>query len=329
MKLTVIGSGGWGTALAMQAARKYPVVLWGYSREEMELFEEKRENVYYLPGVTIPDNITLTHDPEIAARSDVLLFVPPSKFFRNMAQLFKPYVKPNQLLASATKGFEYPSEKRMSEILEEEFPANAPVTVLSGPTHAEEVSRGVPTSMVAACRDEERAKVYQKVLSNESFRIYTNTDVIGVEVSAAVKNGIAIAAGALRGMGFGDNTMAALITRGLAEIRRLGLKLGAEEATFAGLAGVGDLIVTCVSRHSRNGRVGEGLAQGKSLDEILSETKMVAEGVEAVKSLVKFEKELGIEMPISHAVYDALYHSQDPRQIIRDLMVRPLKSERH
>lgn len=329
MKITVVGSGGWGTALAMQAARNNEVVLWGYSREEMDLFEKKRENVYYLPGVKIPDNITLTSDPSIVTDSEILLFVPPSKFFRNIAKMFKPYIKSTHLLASATKGFEYPSEKRMSQILEEEFPDNAPITVLSGPTHAEEVSRGVPTSLVAACSDEQRAKIYQNIFSNETFRIYTNTDVVGVEVSAAVKNGIAIAAGALRGMGFGDNTMAALITRGLAEIRRLGLKLGAEEATFSGLAGVGDLIVTCMSRHSRNGRVGEGLAQGKSLDEILSETKMVAEGVEVVKSVVKFEKDMGIDMPISHAVYDALYHSKHPRDVIRDLMLRPLKNERH
>lgn len=207
------------------------------------------------------------------------------------------------------------------------FPGNPRIVSLSGPTHAEEVARNVPTSIVSASADEDSAIAVQEAFSTDSLRVYTNDDCVGVELSAAVKNVIAIAAGMLRGLGFGDNTMAALITRGLAEMKRLGIQLGARAETYSGLAGVGDLIVTCISKHSRNGRVGEALAQGKKIDEILAGTKMVAEGVETVKSLLKYEQDLGIQMPITHAVYDVIYNGLAPMDALKSLMARPLKNE--
>lgn len=328
MKISVIGAGGWGTALAIQAAKKNDVTLWAYSEAETKPLIEQRENVDYLPGVKIPENIKVTCDVAAAADADILLFVSPSKFFRSVARMFKGYVNKKQILVSATKGFEFPSEKRMSVILHEELPGHGDIVVISGPSHAEEVARNAPTSIVAASKNEKAAEAVQNAFSNDFFRMYRHKDVVGVEVSAAVKNVIAVAAGMLRGFGLGDNTMAALITRGLAEIRRLGLKLGGDESTFAGLAGMGDLIVTCTSRHSRNGRVGEALAKGQKIDEILGSMKMVAEGVETVKSVMRFENELKIEMPISHFVNDVLNKGLDPADGLRALMVRPLKNEK-
>ncbi len=328
MKVSVIGAGGWGTALAIQAAKKNDVTLWSYSPEEARVIRETRENPDYLPGVRIPDSVTVLTDPREAARGDILVFVAPSKFFRSVAGRFRGLTDRSQLIVSATKGFEYPTEKRMSEILKEELAgAYSDVAVISGPSHAEEVARGVPTTIVAASEHEPAAAQVQEALSADSFRMYRHDDVIGVEVAAAVKNVIAIAAGVLRGLGFGDNTMAALVTRGLAEIRRLGLALGAKESTFAGLAGVGDLVVTCISRFSRNGHTGEELAKGRSIGDILATTKQVAEGVETVRSVLKLEGELGIEMPISRAVYDVIYNGVKPLDGIRGLLARPLKNE--
>ena len=244
MTISIIGAGGWGTALAIQAFKnKHRVVLWAYSEEEARPLIERRENTDYLSGVLIPEEIEVSWDVKKASLSEILIFVTPSKFFRNVASKFKNFINNKQLLVSATKGLEYPSEKRMSEVLREEIPFYKDIVVISGPSHAEEVARGVPTSIVAACENEGSAVMVQEAMSGESFRMYTNDDVLGVEISAAVKNVIAIAAGVLRGLGFGDNTMAALITRGLAEIKRLGLRLGAKEATFSGLAGVGDLLL--------------------------------------------------------------------------------------
>lgn len=327
MDVAVIGAGGWGTALAIQAAKKERVVLWSALEDEASLFREKRENTIYLPGVSIPESIEITSDIKRVVSCGMWVFVPPSKFFRSVAKQFSEFSDKDKVIVTATKGLEYPTEKRMSEILREVIPVFKDVIVLSGPSHAEEVSRNIPTSVVAAAENEEAAKVVQEAFSNDSFRVYTNDDVLGVEVCAAVKNVIAVAAGVLRGLGFGDNTMAALVTRGLAEIKRMGQKLGAREATFAGLAGMGDLIVTCTSKHSRNGRVGEQLAQGMKIEEILGATKMVAEGVETVKTVMKIAEELDIPMPISESVYNVIYNNADVKTEIRNLMLRPLKSE--
>lgn len=328
MKVSVIGAGGWGTALAIQSMFKNYVTLWVYCEEELNvILEHGRENYYYLPGIKIPESIKLTTDVSEVIDSDIIIFVVPSKFFRNTVRRFSNIIKKETILVSATKGFEFPGEKRMSEILKEETGGKNPVAVLSGPSHAEEVVRCVPTSVVVASDNEDSARIVQEALSNENFRLYFHTDVIGVEICGALKNVIAIAAGMLRGFGLGDNTMAALITRGLAEIRRAGIKLGGKLETFAGLAGIGDLIVTCMSRHSRNGRVGELLASGKRLQEILSEMKMVAEGVETSKCIPELEKNLQIEMPISRMVYEVLYQNLSPENGLKSLMNRPLKHE--
>jgi glycerol-3-phosphate dehydrogenase (NAD(P)+) len=327
MKVAILGGGGWGTALALQIRKNHTVQIWSYDQKEADLFNEKRENVYYLPGVQLPADIQFTTDEAIVNDADIVVFVSPSKFFRSVVKRFAPRLKPDQILVSATKGLEFPSEKRMTEILREEVPFTSKIVALSGPTHAEEVSRDVPTAIVAASLSEDAAKRVQEVFSTDVFRVYRNSDVVGVELCAAVKNVIAIAAGMVRGLGFGDNTMTALITRGLAEMRRLGLKKGALESTFSGLAGVGDLIVTCMSHHSRNGRVGEALAKGQTIEEILASMKMVAEGVETVRPVLKMASEEDIEMPISQAVYRVIYDHENPLDVIKQLMVRPLKDE--
>ncbi|MCX7881668.1 MAG: NAD(P)-dependent glycerol-3-phosphate dehydrogenase [Brevinematales bacterium] len=327
MRVAILGGGGWGTALALQIRRNHEVHIWSYDAKEAELFNTQRENVYYLPGVKLPEDIVFTTDEAIVEGAEIVVFVTPSKFFRSVVKRFAPRITPSQVVVSATKGLEFPSEKRMTEILEEELPGCKKIVALSGPTHAEEVSRDIPTAIVAASCEAEAATTVQQAFSTEFFRVYRNSDVVGVELCAAIKNVIAIAAGMVRGLGFGDNTMAALITRGLAEMRRLGLKMGAQEVTFSGLAGVGDLIVTCTSRHSRNGRVGEALATGKTIEEILSGMKMVAEGVETVKPVLKMASEVGVDMPICQAVYTVLYDHSHPLEVMKQLMVRPLKDE--
>jgi len=327
MKIAIIGGGGWGTALALQVRRNHTVRLWSYDPAEAELFNRERENVYYLPGVKLPEDIVFTTDEGLVDDADIVVFVTPSKFFRSVVRRFAPRLRPSQILVSATKGLEFPSEKRMTEILSEELVGFPSIVALSGPTHAEEVGRDVPTAIVAASLVEDAARRVQEAFSTEFFRVYRNSDVVGVELCAAMKNVIAIAAGMVRGLGFGDNTMAALITRGLAEMRRLGLRKGAQEATFSGLAGVGDLIVTCTSRHSRNGRVGEALATGKSIEEILAGMKMVAEGVETVRPVLKMAFEEGVDVPICEAVHQVIYDHAHPLEVMRRLMVRPLKDE--
>ncbi len=326
MKVSIIGAGGWGTALAIQASVKNEVCLWVYSKEEFDLIIKDRINSIYLPDIKIPENIHITNDVDKAAESDIMVFVVPSKYFRNIVKVFSKNIHKKQILISATKGLEFSTKKRMSQILEEETSCRN-IGVISGPSHAEEVARNVPTSVVVASKNEKVAKIVQDRLSTDSLRLYRHNDIVGVELAGAFKNVIAIAGGMLRGFGLGDNTMAALITRGLAEIRRLGIKMGGKLKTFAGLAGIGDLIVTCMSKYSRNGKVGEMLAKGQSIDEILSSMKMVAEGVETAKSIPELEARYGIELPISNAVYEVIYQKMPPDVCLRNLMKRPLKHE--
>ncbi len=327
MKISIIGAGGWGTALAITASRDNDVILWAYSSNEIIQLIGGRENTDYLPGVKIPENILITDDAKRASNADIMIFAVPSKFMRITAGRFTSLLNSRIIMVSAAKGLEFPSEKRMSEVIKEVLKPASDIVVISGPSHAEEVARGIPTSIVAASKNEENAYAVQKALSTENFRLYTNADVLGVETAGAVKNVIAIAAGILRGLGLGDNTMAALLTRGLAEMKRLGMRLGASEETFTGLAGMGDLIVTCISSYSRNGRVGEELAAGKPIEKIVSSMKMVAEGVETVKTIMQMEKELGLDLPISHAVYDILEKKVTPAEALKNLMARPLKDE--
>ncbi|MEJ5284296.1 MAG: NAD(P)H-dependent glycerol-3-phosphate dehydrogenase [Brevinematales bacterium] len=326
MKVSVIGAGGWGTALAIQASFKNEVCLWTYSKEELDLILKDRINTIYLPDVKIPDNVVITDDVERASDCEIMLFVVPSKYFRDVVKKFSKNINKKHIVVSATKGIEFSTKKRMSEILVEETNSKN-IAVISGPSHAEEVARNVPTSIVAASKNEKIAKIVQDTFSTDSLRLYRHNDIVGVELAGAFKNVIAIAAGMLRGFGLGDNTMAALITRGLAEIRRLGIKMGGKLETFAGLAGIGDLIVTCMSKYSRNGRVGEMLAKGQKIEEILSSMKMVAEGVETAKSIPELEAKYCIELPISNAVYEVIYQKMPPEVCLKNLMKRPLKHE--
>ncbi len=325
--ISVIGAGGWGTALAIQAAKSHEVLLWSHSEEEAQIFRSHQENIFYLPGISIPSSIEISCSKTKVAQSGIVIFVPPSAYFRQIALEFKDIISPESILVSATKGFEFSTDMLMTEVLSDVFPHSDNIVALSGPSHAEEVARDVPSSVVVASTNMYAAIKVQEALSNDRFRLYSNSDVLGVQISAALKNVIAIAAGMLRGLGFGDNTMAMLVTRGLAEIRRMGLAMGAQADTFAGLAGMGDLIVTCMSPHSRNGRLGEALSRGISLKEYMNSSKMVAEGTESVKSAIKLQEEYKVDMPISEAVYKVLYEDIAAQRALEELMERPLKQE--
>ena len=277
MKIAVIGDGGWGTANAMLlCGYGHDVTLWGAFPDYIEEQRRTRRNEKFLKGVVLPDALKLTSDREEAVRgAEIVVLAPPSKFFASVMQGFKGLITDDQLVVSLTKGLCETTNKRMTELAREILGVRS-VVALAGPTHAEEVSRGIPTTIVAACEDEEKAKAVQKVWSGPLFRVYTSTDPVGVEIGGAVKNVIAIAVGCSDGMGFGDNTRAALITRGLAEMKRFVLAYGGRPETLSGLAGIGDLIVTCTSVHSRNHSVGERLGKGERIKDILGSMQMVA-----------------------------------------------------
>ena len=329
-RIAVLGGGSWGTALAVLLASKgRGVAMWEFFPERAAAMRGRRENVPMLPGITIPDEILITSDMEEACEgARHLLFVVPSHVLRDTARKLKPLDNTGSLITVATKGIEETSLKRMSEVLTEELSTDKDrIAVLVGPSHAEEVSRGLPTAVVAASTNQKTAEATQEIFMTSTFRVYTNTDVVGVEVGVSLKNVVAIAAGICDGLGFGDNTKGALLTRGLAEIARLGVKMGARQETFSGLAGIGDLITTCISRHSRNRRVGEELAGGKSLDQVLAGMVMVAEGVRTCRSAVGLAQKFAVEMPIAQEVHQILFHGKAPSQAIRDLMLRSRKPE--
>lgn len=328
MNITVIGTGGWGTALAVLLhGNGHRVTLWGRLPEEVEPILAYRENKLLLPGVTIPAEIVVTLDPVAALRgAEMVVLAVPSHGMRAICRQVAPHLPVRAILVHVAKGIEQDSDARMSEVIEAELGHGATV-VLSGPSHAEEVGRGVPTAVVVAAADAARAAVVQEVFMNERFRIYTHDDVIGVELGGALKNVIAIAAGACDGIGFGDNTKAALCTRGLAEMARLGAACGAKRETFFGLSGVGDLIVTAFSRHSRNRGFGERLGRGETVTQILASTKTVAEGVKTAKSIWQLAQARQVDVPISREVYAILYEGKAPRHAVRDLMSREAKPE--
>lgn len=328
MNVAVIGTGGWGTALAVLLhGNGGSVRLWSRLSEEIEPILSARENRLFLPGVRIPEAILVTLDAAAAlADAELVVLAVPSHGMREVCRRLKPFVPRDATLVHVAKGIENETAKRMSEVIAEELGRNE-VVALSGPSHAEEVARGVPTALVAAARDDNLAMRVQEVFGNDRFRVYTHDDLIGVELGGAMKNVVAIAAGVCDGIGFGDNTKAALCTRGLAEMTRLGLACGARPETFAGLSGVGDLMVTAFSRHSRNRAFGERLGRGETAPQILASTKSVAEGVRTVKSVCQLADQYGVEMPISREVYAILYDSKSPRQAVRDLMTREAKPE--
>ncbi len=320
--VAVIGSGSWGTALAVQLKRAgNNVILWSFKEEEAQAILADRENKEFLPGVRIDEDITVTCNDEDVTWADMLVFSTPSKFVRNMAKRFSKYVKENEIVVNVAKGLEEGTLLRLSQVIKEEIP-QCRTAVLSGPSHAEEVGKDMATTIVAASEDINAAHEIQDTFMSPMFRVYTNTDVIGVELGGALKNLIALAAGTADGCGFGDNTKAALMTRGLAEITRLGVAMGGKKETFAGLTGIGDLIVTCTSMHSRNRRAGMLLGQGKTLQEALDEVHMVVEGVINAKAAYDLSKKYGIEMPITNEINNVLYNGKNVKQAVYDLMTR-------
>ncbi|MBR0197627.1 MAG: NAD(P)-dependent glycerol-3-phosphate dehydrogenase [Kiritimatiellae bacterium] len=328
MKLTVIGDGGWGTANALLlSGYGHEVTIWGAFKDYIEEMRLTRRNERFLKGVEIPESIALEYEPKKAVEgAEIVVLAPPSKFFSSVMERFKGLITKDMLVVSLTKGLCEKTNKRMTELAEEILGIDN-VVALAGPTHAEEVSRSIPTTIVAACKDGEKAKMVQKIWSGPLFRVYTSPDPVGVEIGGAVKNVIAIAVGCSDGMGFGDNTRAALITRGLAEMRRFVIAYGGKPETVSGLAGIGDLIVTCTSQHSRNHSVGERLGKGEKIERILSSMQMVAEGVWNSRVIYDLSKKLGVEMPICSLVYSLCYENFDASKAVEAIMSRELKSE--
>ncbi len=325
-KITVLGSGGWGAALAVMAHRfGHEVTLWSPFQQEIDEIREHGEHRRLLPNVAIPSSMTLTTDEACVADADLTLMVTPSFALEQTAQRIRPHFRKGGIIAIATKGLEEKSCRRFSEIVEATLP-EAQVAVLSGPSHAEEVGRGVPTSVVAASKNLDTAKAVQDILMNPVFRIYTTDDVVSVELGGALKNVIALSAGICDGLQMGDNTKAALMTRGLAEMMRLGAALGGNEHTFSGLSGMGDLIVTCGSMHSRNRRAGILIGQGTNPQDAIKAVGTV-EGYLAVKSAVRLAEKHHVEMPITEACYRVCYEGESPRNAINRLMGRPKKQE--
>ena len=325
-RIAVIGAGGWGTALAnLMAAKGEPVTLWGYEPRLIEELRASRVNTPFLPSVRLHDNVEPTSEIGDVAGAELLLVVPPSKGMRGVAQMLAA-VNPKGVLISCTKGIEQGSEMRMSEILAQFLPKNA-VAVLSGPSHAEEVAIGMPTAVVLGCADEAIAAKVQAAMNGQTFRVYTSADVAGIELGGALKNIFAIAAGVSDGLGFGDNSKAALVTRALVELIRLGTALGGQRATFQGLSGIGDLMVTCFSQHSRNRAVGERLGAGETPEAIAASMQMVAEGVPTALSAYECARHHGIETPIIDAVHGLLYAGKSPREVLSDILSREPKPE--
>ncbi len=325
MNITVVGSGGWGTALAKLLYQNgHKVTIWSFAQSEIDYIREHHENAL-LKGVEIPNEIGLTTDISCVAGEDIVVSAVPSFAVRQTAEKMKPYLAPNTVIVSVTKGVERDTSKRMSEIIAEV--TGATVAVLSGPTHAEEVGRGVPTGCVVACPDKQVAEMVQDAFMSDVFRVYAGSDIVGAELGAALKNIYALIAGVLDGSGCGDNTKALMMTRGLTEAARLGVALGAKAETFAGLSGVGDLIVTCCSVHSRNNRCGHLIGQGMNVQDAMKEVGAVVEGYYASASAHYLAEKMGIEMPIAEAAYRVLYEGADVQETISGLMKREKGAE--
>jgi len=331
VKIGVVGAGSWGTALAnLLAVKGFAIDHWVFEPEVCEQIRERRENAVFLPGVTLSENLSPSNDlARVVSGKDLVLVVVPSHVMRETSTKMAEYLSPDAVVVSASKGIENKTHLTMTGILKQTLPglSDRRIAALSGPSFAAEVVRQVPTVVTVASADPDVARMVQHIFATPNFRVYTSDDVIGVELGGAVKNVIAIAAGVIDGLNLGLNTRAALITRGLAEIQRLGVKLGADPRTFAGLAGVGDLMLTCTGDLSRNHTVGKKIGQGQTLSEILSEMKMVAEGVKTAKSVYNLSRKIGVEMPISQAIYHVLYDSESPLKAVQQLMTRDLKQE--
>lgn len=325
MHIAVIGAGSWGTALAGVLGQKHQsVILWARSPKLAENIHSTRENSNYLPGCKLPATVSVTDDlAKAASNTQLIILVTPSHAIRQMAQALAPYISTGTIIVSAAKGMELTTVKRMSEVIAEEIPlAKEHIAILSGPNHAEEVALNQPTATVAAAKSRKVAEYVQDTFMLPFFRVYTNPDVIGVELAGTLKNIIALGVGIAEGLDFGDNAKSALMTRGLAEITRLGMAIGANPLTFAGLAGIGDLIATCTSVHSRNRRAGLMLAAGKTVDEIQAETSMVVEGIRATKAAYQLASKYKVEMPITEQIYEVLYQNKSSKNAVLELMTR-------
>ncbi len=333
MNIAILGAGTWGMALAaLLSKNKHNVTVWSAIKEEIDLLKaEKRHK--NLPNVTFPDDIDYTVDIKYAlSDKEMVLFVVPSSFIRATAKKAAPYLNQGVIIVNAAKGIERESLFTMTEVIEDELKSESPelaykIVALSGPTHAEEVAIGMPTSIVSACEDEETALRVAEIFHNSCMRVYTNNDVKGVEICAALKNIIALASGITRGMGLGDNAKAMLMTRGISEMTRIGLAMGCKRRTFMGLAGIGDLIVTCTSVHSRNNRCGELIGKGMSYEAAVKEIGMVVEGYHALEAAIGLSQKYGVEMPITSAVRDIIKNGVSPETAMHRLMNRDIKSE--
>ena len=324
----IMGAGSWGTALALLLHKNgHQVTVWSISEEEVEMLSTKREHESKLPGVRIPDDMEFTSDLAKAVKDkDFIVMAVPSPFTRSTAKSMSPYIPEGQIIVDVAKGIEEDTLMTLSQQIEQEIP-QADVAVLSGPSHAEEVGRGIPTSVVIGAKTKKTGEYLQSMFMNEVFRVYTSPDILGMELGGSLKNVIALAAGIADGLGYGDNTKAALITRGIAEIARLGVEAGGALESFTGLTGIGDLIVTCASVHSRNRKAGYLIGQGMSMQEAMDEVKMVVEGVYSTKAAVKMGKKYGVSTPIIEEVNKVLFEGKNPGEAVRDLMLRDSKPE--
>lgn len=326
--ISVIGAGSWGTALAWLLSNNgHRVTVWSIMKDEIEMLSKEREHKLKLPGVKLPEDMAFTTDLEGAcADRDLLVLAVPSPFTRSTARSMREFVRDGQLIVNVAKGIEEKTLMTLSEILEEELP-QAEIAVLSGPSHAEEVGRGLPTTIVVGAGRRSTAEYIQELFMSPVFRVYTSPDILGIEIGAALKNVIALAAGTADGLGYGDNTKAALITRGIAEISRLGVAMGARAETFFGLSGIGDLVVTCASVHSRNRKAGYLIGKGRTMQEAMDEVKMIVEGVYSAKAGLALSEKYGIEMPIIRAVNQVLFEDKPAADAVRELMLRDKKDE--
>ncbi|MBO7402818.1 MAG: NAD(P)H-dependent glycerol-3-phosphate dehydrogenase [Lachnospiraceae bacterium] len=328
MRIGIIGAGSWGIALSVLLHENgHKVTVWSALPDEIDMLKAEREHKQKLPGVILPEDIEFSKNLEETVKSNELLVMAvPSPFVRSTSQKMKQFVNAGQVIVNVAKGIEDETLMTLSDIIKQEIP-QAEVSVMCGPSHAEEVGRGIPTTIVVGAKKRKVAELVQNTFMNERFRVYTSPDVLGMEVGSALKNVVALAAGIADGLGYGDNTKAALITRGIAEITRLGTAMGGKFETFAGLTGIGDLIVTCASMHSRNRRAGILIGQGKTMQEAMDEVKMVVEGVYSAKAAVKLSKKFNVELPIIEQVNLILFENKPAADAVKDLMLRDKKIE--
>ncbi len=326
--ISILGAGSWGTALALLLYNNgHHITVWSIVEKEIEMLKTEHEHKDKLPGVKLPEDMEFTTDLEAAiSGKDVLVLAVPSPYTRSTSKSMAPYVKEGQIIVNVAKGIEEDTLLTLSQIIEEEIP-QAEVAVLSGPSHAEEVGRGIPTTIVVGARSKKTAEYLQNIFMSKVFRVYISPDVLGIELGAALKNVVALAAGIADGLGYGDNTKAALITRGIAEIARLGMAMGGRLETFSGLTGIGDLIVTCASMHSRNRRAGILIGKGYTMDEAMTEVKMVVEGVYSAKAAMGLAKKYNIQLPIIEEVNEILFDGKSAAEAVGSLMLRDKKIE--